>query len=302
MIPVTQLSFGLSRIPRANAHKDYDDDSVDILAEALESGINFFDVSPNYPQSHASCVRLKLRKKGVRPFFVASKVGLLGSGQRNFSIHSLNQQLNLICHELNVKTVDILQINKPSLKDMEENELLGWIHSLKKKGKVKYAGIIIGDPSVLNFIVKSEDIDCIQVKFNLIDFKFLETMKKAYTNGITVLANSPLNSGLLSGYYSFEKKNDGNDCRRFFTSNQEIRHKLSIVKKVQKELSISNDKLLAFSLMFVISNPHVSSTLFSASSVMQVKKIKEIASQHEIMSLSELNNIMDVVSTILDHQ
>ena len=112
-----------------------------------------------------------------------------------------------------------------------------FLKHLKKKGIIRYSGIIIGDIKTGYQSIESGEVDCLQVLYNLIYQETGELIQEAWKKELGVIVRSPLNSGFLSGAYDYGQTFDPNDARSDFFSGLEFEKRLGLLKKVQKDLS-----------------------------------------------------------------
>ena len=57
--------------------------------------------------------------------------------------------------KIDVDCIDILQLNKPAVKDLEDGQLFKLLESLKKEGKIRYAGVVVGATNTGYQFIKS---------------------------------------------------------------------------------------------------------------------------------------------------
>ena len=167
---ISPLGFGTSQLPKDHEQNDvkrvHGQEAREILSAAIDNGVNFFDTAPGYGRSEALLAEVK-RKCGQK-IIIATKAGLRPDGVRDFSIPFLESQVENSLRALNCDCLDIFQLNKPSPELLNEGELFCFLDTLKRKGKIKLSGVIIGDVKTGYQCIKSGKVDCVQVLYNLL--------------------------------------------------------------------------------------------------------------------------------------
>jgi aryl-alcohol dehydrogenase-like predicted oxidoreductase len=296
---VSELGFGTSQL--ANTNNQFAGvkyicvaDARSILRRAIDRGINFFDTSPTYGTAEKLVGEIKSKYKDK--IIVSTKAGLKSDGTRDFSIPFLRQQVEQSLKELQVECLDIFQLNKPSKKDLENTDLFGFLAGLKKQGKIKYSGVIVGEIEAGYQCIESGEVDCLQVFYNLLYQDTEELILEARDNGLGVLVRSPLNSGLLTGAYKKDQVFDSNDARATFFSGEYFAQRLEILRKIQKDLDISDSQLKEYSLRFILSNRCGAIAIPATSRACQVDELVNIANDASRFSCDELINIKATVA------
>jgi myo-inositol catabolism protein IolS len=266
-----------------------------ILAHAISLGVRFFDTGVHYGEAEALLGEAKRTHAGS--IFVATKIGLNPNGVRDFSIPFLRAQIDESIARLGPLPIDLLQLNKPNISDFSSGDLVSFIEKLKKDKQIRYFGIVAPTPdSATYFIQNLDDLDSIQVFFNLIHTEGLPALKLAAKRGIHTVVRSPLNSGLLSGQYTESTRFDPNDERNNYFRGATYEKRIQAVKRIQKELTIPDSKMIQFSLSYVLSQDSVDVVIPGASSVAQLEQyvLPSIGQKH--FTPDELNKIDSVVN------
>ena len=296
---VSEIGFGTSQL--ANTDKNFisvkyvpPDEARKILRVAVESGINFYDTSPDYGSSERLVGEIK-KKYGTK-IIVATKVGMHPNGKRDFSLTFLEKQIETSLRTLNTDCLDILQLKKPSFEDLKTGELFNFLETQKKKGKIKLSGVVVGDIQAGHLCIQSGKVDCLQILYNLIYLETKDLIDKASEKGLGVIIRSPLNSGFLSGSITSETTFDANDERSNYFSGPKFIRRLNALRVIQKELRIVDSKLLEFSLRFILSDPKVSLIIPAASKCSQIEKIINCGKMYRPFDPDQQKKITKIVS------
>tara|TARA_B100001063_G_scaffold247286_1_gene292169 strand:+ start:6449 stop:7411 length:963 start_codon:yes stop_codon:yes gene_type:complete len=277
---------GVKHVPLTEAKK--------ILSTAIERGVNFFDTAINY--GNAQSLLKEIKRDYKDSIIIACKVGLGKNGIRDFSISSLNNQIENTLNEIDIDTIDLLQLNKPTQKDLENGELFEFLENLKREGRVKHTGVVVGDTDTGYTCIKSKTIDCLQIMYNLLFQETEKLIEKTKQDGLGIIIRSPLNNGLLSGTFSPKQEFDPNDERADYFSGPIFEKRLEKLKKIQESLEIEDRDLIDYSLRFILSNKNVSTVIPGFSKVSQLDHCLDNVENFLPFKPEELLNIKNTVS------
>src|SRR5436309_264144 len=107
---------------------------------AIERGVTFLDTGDEYGDAEVLIGGLRPTLKDKLK--IATKAGLRKDGVRDFTEAYLLNQIDRSLKRLKIDCIDLFQLNKPGVKDLEDGTLLEFLAKLKRSGKVKHAGIV----------------------------------------------------------------------------------------------------------------------------------------------------------------
>ena len=269
-IYVSEIGFGAWGIggisKGATSYGPTDDNSsVRALNCALDRGINFFDTSNVYGEGHSEILIGKTFSKARDRIFIATKVGLINYEEpSDFSIKSLSTSLQGSLKRLKTDYVDLLQLHNPSPYIFQHNhEILNWVDQLIKKGIIRAFGVSVRSPKEGIGAIEQLKVDSIQVNFNLLDQRAIESglMKSASTNQVSLIARTPLCFGFLSGKLYKTKYFDKQDHRSLWPS-QQIQSWIEGSKKILSCKNNSSEQTdTQFALRFCLSYPQIATAI-----------------------------------------
>lgn len=294
---VSEIGLGTAQLSNTDGHFQgvkYVSPEVaqKVLRVAVEGGVNFFDTGDQYGHTEVLLGELSSSHKGTMT--IATKAGLRSDGIRDFSEAYLRQQLDRSLKRLRVDCVDLFQLNKPSKNALEDGRLFSMLGDLKTAGKIRLAGVVVGEIDTGDMCVKSGHIDCLQVMYHLLYGQTEDLILRAGQLGMGVIVRSPLNSGVLSGAYTSRMTFPAVDERSRYFSGRLFEERLDALQGIQGALGVQDHDLLEFSLRYVLSNPHVSVVIPGASSVEQVVRYMA-CSNLDRFAPAELARIKEVV-------
>lgn len=206
---ITPIGFGAWAIGGGDwkfgwGHQD-DDDSVRVIHEAVETGVNWIDTAPVYGYGHSEEVvsRALAEMPAERRPMVFTKCGHPWDekGELHYSLKAaaLRKECESSLRRLRVDAIDLYQFHWP--KPEEELEE-GWrtMQELKAEGKVRWVGVCNASIEQMKKIMPIGPITSHQMHYSLLR----PTPERAelpfsQENKIGALAYSPMGSGLLAG-------------------------------------------------------------------------------------------------------
>jgi len=264
-IEVTEIGLGTAQL----ANTDGNSPSVRLVSpegarlvieEAIEFGISFFDTGDQY--GTAECLLGALPVELQRRIVVATKAGLRDDGVRDFSDAYLESRLMRSLKRLNVECVDIFQLNKPSIGQLISGKAMEFLDQQKRRGTIRYAGVVVGEPETGFACLEAGVVDCIQVLYNLTYQTTEPLIAEAYRRGVGVIVRSPLNSGLLSGTVTPKTQFRDEDERSRYFRGAQFESRVTAIQAIAADLEVDpTSGLLELALRFIKSNSGVSTMI-----------------------------------------
>ena len=226
-LKVSEIGFGGSRIGGFFADTNSNREAVNVLHQALGSGITFYDTADMYAQGESESLigsafrgrrgQVILATKGgyclpaqrnflkrVKPL-VRPLVKLLGlkrnrlrasvSGalSQDFSPAYLTNALNASLKRLQTDYVDLYQLHSPGpsfLKSAAFGGALETLENLKRHGKLRFYGVATEVPQDASFCLSAAGISSLQLGFGLLDLDALDagTLTAASERGLGIIA------------------------------------------------------------------------------------------------------------------
>ncbi|MDQ0300493.1 voltage-dependent potassium channel beta subunit [Salibacterium salarium] len=289
-----------------------DNNAVDIIHKAYNSGINFFDTANVYNRGEAEKVVGKALQDFQRDSYVlATKVYFpMGDGpnDRGLSRKHIIEQCNASLKRLNVDYIDLYQCHRFDPETPVEETLMA-LDDLVKQGKILYYGVSewsaaqitdavhIAKERNLNQMVSNQPI------YNMIK-RYIEkdVLPVSEQNGIGQVVFSPLAQGVLTGKYKpgqqFPKDSRAanEDISKFisgFLSEPILEQVARLEKLAHNELNI---KLSQLALAWILRQPGVSSAIVGASRPSQLEE--NILSTEVELTTDILNEIEDILTEL----
>jgi aryl-alcohol dehydrogenase-like predicted oxidoreductase len=241
-----------------------------ILASAVDAGVTLFDTGDQYGETEELLGELPPAVKAR--LVIATKAGRTESGGHDFSPEYLERQVDRSLRRLGVDRLDLFQLNKPSAPDVTGDRVPALLERLKRAGKIRYAGIVVGDLAAAAALLDARSVDCVQVLYNLLFDEAVPLVERAAALGAGVIVRSPLNSGVLSGTYTASTTFTAGDERNHYFAGCEFARRLDALGSIQRDLGLPSDRLLEGALAYVTSTPGVSAAIPGASTIDQLRR------------------------------
>ena len=192
--------------------------SLDTLAAALESGINFFDTADIYGSGHNEQLLGRFAKQNRARMVVATKFGIVRKpGDYSRRIDNSPAYVREACEaslkHLGLDTIDLYYCHRRNPETPVE-EMVGAMADLVKAGKVRALGLSEVSVETLERAHKVHPIAAVQSEYSLWSREPELGMLAACARlGVTFVPYSPLGRAFLTGKVATEQL-DANDFRR----------------------------------------------------------------------------------------
>jgi aryl-alcohol dehydrogenase-like predicted oxidoreductase len=214
---VSTVSFGAWAIGGTWGPVD-DEQSMAALHRALDLGVNFFDTADVYGDGRSERLIARLRRERPEPFFVATKAGrrLPKQTVEGYSSQNLRDWVARSLKNLEVETLDVLQLHCPPSELYERDEPFQVLEDLKREGLIRHYGVSVEKVSEALHGLGHPGVESVQIIFNAFRLKpTLEFFAAAQARNVGILARVPLASGLLTGKISVTSSFAADDHRAF---------------------------------------------------------------------------------------
>jgi len=261
-LQLSPLGFGAS--PLGNEFGPVTDaESIRAVHEAIERGINFFDVSPYYGRTVAE-ERLGRALEGKRDkIILATKCGRYDAAQFDFSAERVRSSIDESLRRLRTDYVDLYQAHDIEFGDERqiEEETIPALREIQKSGKARFIGITSYQLGMMARIAQAVGVDTVlsYCRFNLLvrDMNDLLTPIVEKEN-IGLINASPLHMGLLSEAA----------IPAWHPAPPSVRDAAARVRELCRERNLNPAQV---GLRYCLDHPYVATTLVGMASLEQVR-------------------------------
>lgn len=205
---VSNLGFGASSLGGV-FHDIRESEGIKAVHVAVESGINFIDVSPYYGHYKAETVLGKALKEIPRDkYYLSTKVGRYGKDGVNtwdYSAERVTDSVYESMERLNIDYIDLINVHDVEFADLNQvvNETLPALVKLREKGIVGHVGITDLQPENLKWGIEHVPAGTVESVLNFCHYSLNDEMLLDYldffeANNVGVINASPFSMGLLS--------------------------------------------------------------------------------------------------------
>ena len=287
---LSRLSFGASSLGGV-FRTIKEDEAIQSVYTAVDNGINFIDVSPYYGHLKAETVLGKALKNIPRDkYYLSTKVGRYGKdgvNTWNYSAARARASVFESMERLNIDYIDLINVHDIEFADLSQvaYETVPALVELKKKGYVGHVGITDLQPENLKWVIEHTEPGAIEsvlcfCHYSLNDTLMLEYQDYFKEKGIGMINASPLSMGLLS-------------LRGIPDWHPAPKPLVDACAKAAKYCEEKGYPIEKLAIQFAISNPAITTTLFSSASPVNVlNNIKNAESPIDWEMVKEVQKII----------
>jgi len=287
---VSSLGFGASSLGGV-FHDLKEKQGIEAVFTAVESGINFIDVSPYYGYYKAETVLGKALKDIKRDkYYLSTKVGRYGENGVNtwdYSAKKVTASVYESMERLNVDYLDIINVHDIEFADLNQvvDETLPALVKLKEEGVVKHVGITDLQLENLKWVIDHVAEGTVESVLNfchycLCDDKLADFLDYFEQKGVGVINASPLSMGLLTE----RGVPDWHPAPKLL---------IEACARAAEYCKTKNFPIEKLAMQFSVSNDRIATTLFSTTSSDNVKK--NIDSINEPIDWDLVKEVIDII-------
>lgn len=201
-LDVSVMGFGGSPLGGVFGEVDAGE-CVRTVHEALDAGVNYFDVAPFYGLTRAESMLGKCLTGVSREKFVLStKVGRYGEADFDFSAARVTRSVDESLQRLGLETIDLLVCHDIEYVSLDQivDETLPALRRIQELGKVRFLGISGLPLKIFHTVLGRTDLDFIlsYCHYSLNDTSLESLLPTLREKGIGVINASALGMGLLT--------------------------------------------------------------------------------------------------------
>ena len=287
---VSSLGFGASSLGGV-FHDLKEKQGIEAVFTAVESGINFIDVSPYYGYYKAETVLGKALKDIKRDkYYLSTKVGRYGENGVNswdYSAKRVTASVYESMERLNVDYLDIINVHDIEFADLHQivDETLPALVKLKEEGVVKHVGITDLQLENLKWVIDHLAEGTVESVLNfchycLCDDKLVDFLDYFEEKGVGIINASPLSMGLLTE-------------RGVPDWHPAPKPLVEACAKAAEYCKTKNFPIEKLAMQFSVSNDRIATTLFSTTNSDNVKK--NIESINEPIDWDLVKEVRDII-------
>jgi len=196
-----------------------DEESLRVMEEAVEKGVNLIDTAPVYGYGRAEEVIGRFLAGKKNKVMIATKCGLEGKGMAlrpNLSAKFIREEVENSLRRLNVEAIDLYQCHWPD-PNTPLQETFEQMKKLTCEGKIKHIGVCNFGKEALSSACSIAPVISNQVQYSLLDREIeKELIPFCEEKNISILSYGVLGGGVLSGKYKKAPAFSKGDVKSFF--------------------------------------------------------------------------------------
>jgi myo-inositol catabolism protein IolS len=187
----------------------FEDEFRRALRAAFDNGINLFDNAEAYGGGRSESLLAEALGDVRSEILIASK-----ASYEHTRAADLKRSCEASLRRLNTDYIDLYYVHFPN-SEVEIAETMGAMMDLKRQGKIRAIGVSNFSLSQLQSACAHGEVDALQSCYSLLWRRYVERELQPYCeqNRISLIAFSPLASGLLSGKYQVDSVFSADDQR-----------------------------------------------------------------------------------------
>ena len=275
-LKVSAIGFGCMSL------KQSEKENIQLLQDAIDAGINFFDTADLYDKGANELVVGKALKEKRKQLIIATKVGNQwredGSGwdwnpRKEYILQAAEKSLK----RLQTDYIDLYQLHGGTIEDPID-ETIEAFESLKNQGKILHYGISSIRPNVIREYIDRSNITSVMMQYSLLDRRPEEECISLITqNKIGLLSRGALAQGLLAG----------KPAKDYLNHSKE---KVEEIASLVKELSNKERSPAQTAIRFVLQQPGLGSAVIGIHTRQQLDEVMQTLKTPEL-TMEELKRL-----------
>ena len=275
-LKVSAIGFGCMSL------KQSEKENIQLLQDAIDAGINFFDTADLYDKGANELVVGKALKEKRKQLIIATKVGNQwredGSGwdwnpRKEYILQAAEKSLK----RLQTDYIDLYQLHGGTIEDPID-ETIEAFESLKNQGKILHYGISSIRPNVIREYINRSNITSVMMQYSLLDRRPEEECISLITqNKIGLLSRGGLAQGLLAG----------KPAKDYLNHSKE---KVEEIASLVNVLSNKEHSPAQTAIRFVLQQPGLGSAVIGIRTRQQLDEVIQTL-ETPVLSMEELNRL-----------
>ncbi len=282
---ISEVGLGCWQLGGADWGDVSDERAFDVLAAALDTGVNFLDTADVYGLGRSESLIGAFLRERSESVYVATKLGRFPEPgwPENFSYNTIKAHVEASLKRLGREQIDLIQLHCIPSEVLREGEVFDSLRRIKAAGLVREFGVSVETMEEGALCLAQEGLVSLQIIFNLFRQKPIEKLfEDAAAKRIGLIARLPLASGLLSGKFTRETQFEASDHRHYnrdgaqFNVGEtfagiEFKTAVGLVEKVRERVS-SEQGLADTALRWCLDHPAISTIIPGAKQTAQVQQ------------------------------
>lgn len=276
--PISEIGFGAWQLGNTREFDPMNErDARNLVQEALQAGITFFDTAPNYGQGKSEEILGEVLQGTEDRVFINTKAGHNSEGQIDFSLDAIRRSIDQSLKRLRRDTLDSVILHNPEPKILRgETKHYELLKELKDQGLIHGFGVSIDSPEELEAALAQDEMDVIELLFHIHHQSPKIYFDQVKERELLLIAKVPLDSGWLTGKYDADHSFGGIRSR---WSRKDIQLRAELIRELKS--IVQQDDLVPIALSFILSFEAFTTVIPGIRTHMQLRSNIE-AAQYEL--------------------
>jgi len=275
-LSVSRVCFGCAAIGGYDYGPVDDKTSIAALRQAIDEGINFFDVAGVYGFGRSELLLRAALSNKLKSVVVATKFGVhwneTRKTYRDISPRALHIALDASLRRLGLESIPLYQIHWPDGKTLLE-DCVAALESCRVAGKIQHYGACnLGKTDVDHGQLVGR-LETIQLPFSLAERQHANDLNACHEqHGMSTMIYNALGHGLFTGKYDLNSRFIGTDMRARIPlfRGEDFKRGLAILARV-REVAARNGRTCAdIALSWCLTQPGIDIVIVGAKNPAQV--------------------------------
>jgi aryl-alcohol dehydrogenase-like predicted oxidoreductase len=213
---VSEVGFGAWAIGGSWGSQD-DEQSLDALRAAVDSGVNFIDTADVYGDGHSERLIGRLRSERREPLVVATKMGRRAPlDLSEYTLRNFREWASRSRENLGMERLDLVQLHCLPTESYYRPEIFEALDQLVEDGLIAQYGVSVEKVEEGLKAIEYPNVASVQIIYNIFRQRPAELFfREARRRNVGVIVRVPLASGLLTGKLNRESRFAQDDHRNF---------------------------------------------------------------------------------------
>ena len=308
-LSVSEVGFGVWTVGTSWWGKIEEPQSINLLRQAFDLGVNFFDTGDTYGEGYGEEILAKALKQQRHDIVIGTKFGydfythVVREGHQErpqkwtpgFVRYACEQSLR----RLDTDYIDLYQLHNPKMDAIEDDELFDTLDELVKEGKILHYGFAIG-PDIGweeegTAAVEYRDAQVMQIIYSILEQDparaWFPLARERKTGLITRVPHA---SGMLDGTYTKDTVFEASD-HRSHRRQEWLNTSLAKIAHLDFLMENMDATIGQIAIKFALSEDMVASVLPNITNIPQLTEFAAASETEDIPQefLDQLNELYD---------
>lgn len=295
-LEISEVGFGVWSISTGWQDRMAEREASDLLVNAYDLGVNFFDTSDVYGDGYGEHILAKALGNHRHDVILASKVGYdmitntlreqQTDRRQNFNPEFIRYACEQSLRRLKTDYVDLYQLHNPTMDTIESDSVFDALDILVQEGKIRHYGVTLGsedgwleegEASVIN-----RQIAALQIPYSILEQDPATRLFPIAVEGKAgLVTRDPHTSGMLEATYS-NHTGLGPTEQGSYRTKEWLDKSFKKTKQIHFLLDAMDSTIGQIAIKFALSAPMVASAL---PNITNLPQLEEFASAPETIDL-----------------